>query len=143
MKPPEDIYRALVQSGDQMADDSYTYRLLDDSTKPLLAQLTIEAKVVAGSMAEATQIALASPEYTQPLEGLRRSQPGSGEVQDQVLRNPVILRSLQDSRGDKPRSNGGGIMNDEQNKALILLIASIENSLRVIADAVKKEQEKE
>ncbi len=70
MKNPQDIYKSLVTAGDQMAEDAYNYRLLDDSTKSILAQLTIEAKAVEGvtSMAEAKDIACSSSSYRDHLK---------------------------------------------------------------------------
>lgn len=61
---PIDIYKSLVKAGDEMADSHYEYRLLDDATKSILAQITMECKKsVASSMAEASQIALSSSTY--------------------------------------------------------------------------------
>jgi hypothetical protein len=69
MKEPKEIYLALVKAGDAMAEDQYTYRLLDSSTKSVLAQLTIEAKNIEQcSMAEATQIALSTNLYRDHLK---------------------------------------------------------------------------
>lgn len=68
MKDPADIYRSLVTAGDQMADDAYNYRILEDSTKSILAQLTIEARAVAGSQAEALSIALCDSTYRDHLK---------------------------------------------------------------------------
>ena len=64
MKDPEQIYRVLLESGNDMADAEHTYRLLSDSTKSLLAQLSLEAKGSEGcSVAEANLIALTASVY--------------------------------------------------------------------------------
>lgn len=70
MKPPEEIFRALLESGNDMAEQSYNYRLLDDATKSILAQLTLEAKAAegVGSMAEAKDIALSASTYRDHLK---------------------------------------------------------------------------
>jgi hypothetical protein len=70
MKAPADIYKALVKAGDKMSDDGYTYRLLDDATKSVLAQLSIEAKQIEGvnSQAEALSIALTANVYRDHLK---------------------------------------------------------------------------
>ena len=70
MKEPGDIYKALVTAGDQMASDAYEYRLLDDATKSILAQLTNEARAVEGvsSQAEALSIALSASTYRDHLK---------------------------------------------------------------------------
>ena len=65
MKAPQDIFKALLESGNEMAEQQYNYRLLDDATKSILAQLTLEAKEAEGvnSQAEAQSIALCSSTY--------------------------------------------------------------------------------
>jgi hypothetical protein len=70
MKEPRDVYIALVKAGEAMADNEYEYRLLNDATKSLLAQLTIEAKALegVGSQAEAQSIALAANTYRDHLK---------------------------------------------------------------------------
>ena len=69
MKDPQDIYKALVTSGDEMAETGYNYRLLDDATKSILAQLTIQAKGLEQcSMAEAKDIALSANTYRDHLK---------------------------------------------------------------------------
>ena len=63
-KEPVDIYKALITTGNEMADRAYEYRLLDDATKSILAQLTLEAKSQENcSMAEAKDIALSASRY--------------------------------------------------------------------------------
>ena len=70
MKPPEEIFRALLESGNDMAEHQYNYRLLDDATKSILAQLTLDAKKLegVGSMAEAKDIALSTSTYRDHLK---------------------------------------------------------------------------
>jgi hypothetical protein len=70
MKEPADIYRSLISTGNEMVDRAYDYRLLDDATKSVLAQLTIEAKQVEGvsSQAEALSIALTASTYRDHLK---------------------------------------------------------------------------
>ena len=64
MKEPEEIYRILLESGNNMADAEHDFRLLSDSTKSLLAQITINVKTEQNcSMAEAGSVALASSVY--------------------------------------------------------------------------------
>ena len=68
-KEPVDIYKALITTGNEMADRAYEYRLLDDATKSILAQLTLEAKSQekSCSMAEAKDIALSASRYREHL----------------------------------------------------------------------------
>jgi hypothetical protein len=62
---PADVYKEFVKTGTAMADAKLTFRQLDDATKSLLAQLTLEAKALEGvnSMAEAKEIALSASTY--------------------------------------------------------------------------------
>ena len=62
---PANIYRSFVETGTAWAEASFLHQQLDDQTKSILAAIIIEAKEVenVGSMAEATQIALASSLY--------------------------------------------------------------------------------
>jgi hypothetical protein len=69
MKEPQDIFKALVISGDEMAETSYNYRLLDDASKSILAQNTLMARQAQNcSMAEAKDIALSSSSYREHLK---------------------------------------------------------------------------
>jgi hypothetical protein len=69
MKPPEEIFRALLESGNDMADRSYEYRLLDDATKSVLAQITLEVHQAEGcSMSQAKEMALACSDYRNHLK---------------------------------------------------------------------------
>jgi hypothetical protein len=65
MKEPKEVFQALMESGNDMCEQGYQYRLLDDATKSILAQLTIEARGVEGvtSQAEALSIALCTHTY--------------------------------------------------------------------------------
>jgi hypothetical protein len=65
MKNPIEIYQSMVKAGDEMADAEFQNRILNDSTKSVLAQLTIEARQVDGvsSQAEALSIALSASTY--------------------------------------------------------------------------------
>jgi len=63
MKDPKTIYESLITSGDKMAEAVYQYRILDDATKSILAQITIEAKQVVGTMGEAKEVALCASVY--------------------------------------------------------------------------------
>lgn len=69
---PADVYKEFVRTGTAMAEAKLTFRQLDDATKSLLAQLTLEAKGVDGvnSVAEATQIALAASTYRDHLHAV-------------------------------------------------------------------------
>jgi len=68
VKNPEEIYKVLLESGNAMADAEYTYRVLNDSTKSVLAQLSLGAKNSQGcSVAEANLIALTSSVYSDHL----------------------------------------------------------------------------
>jgi hypothetical protein len=70
MKEPVEIFKALIESGNEMADRAYEYRLLDDATKSVLAQLTIDARAIpeVGSQAEALSIALTASIYRDHLK---------------------------------------------------------------------------
>jgi hypothetical protein len=70
MKEPADIYRSLISTGNEMCDLAYQYRLLDDSTKSVLAQLTIDARSIpeVTSQAEALSIALTASVYRDHLK---------------------------------------------------------------------------
>lgn len=62
---PADVYTSLVERGNDMAEAEFQHQQLDDITKSILAQLTLEAKEVdgVGSMAEAKEIALSASAY--------------------------------------------------------------------------------
>ena len=66
---PNDIYRTFIETGNAKAEAYYAYQQLDSQTKSILAQLTLAAKHSdqASSMAEATQIALATDQFTNHL----------------------------------------------------------------------------
>ena len=69
MKEPRDVYLALTKAGNEMAEMEYNYRLLNDATKSILAQLTIEAKNIENcSMSEAKDIALSANSYRDHLK---------------------------------------------------------------------------
>jgi hypothetical protein len=65
MIDPKTVYKSLVEAGNEMADRAYDYRLLDDATKSVLAQLTIDARGIpeVTSQAEALSIALTASIY--------------------------------------------------------------------------------
>jgi hypothetical protein len=70
VKEPADVYKALVESGNDMCEQGYQYRLLDDATKSILAQLTIDARSIpeVTSQAEALSIALTASTYRDHLK---------------------------------------------------------------------------
>jgi hypothetical protein len=65
---PESVYRSLLEAGTAWAEAHCKAAQLEDGMKPLLSQLTIEAKLLEGcSMAEATAHALSSGAYRQSI----------------------------------------------------------------------------
>jgi hypothetical protein len=61
---PESVYKAFVKTGTAWAEAHALAAQLEDGLKPLLAQITIEAKGLENcSMAEAKDIALSTNSY--------------------------------------------------------------------------------
>ena len=71
MKAPADIYKALLEAGNQWADANYTWQVLDDATKPILAKNTLDAKHAEDcSVAEAEKIGLSANMYRDHLQAV-------------------------------------------------------------------------
>jgi hypothetical protein len=75
---PADVYKEFCLRGTDWANAHAVASQLEDGMKPLLSQLTIEAKLLEGcSMAEATAHALSSGAYrqsiTEAVEGRREA----------------------------------------------------------------------
>ena len=69
---PNKVYQELRAAGMDWADKQATYRQLDDQSKSILAQITLEAKALpdVSSMAEAKDIALAASLYRDHLRAV-------------------------------------------------------------------------
>jgi hypothetical protein len=65
LKNPQEIFRSLVKAGNEMAEANYQYKLLDDATKSILANLTVQTRTMHGikSQAEAQSVALTASVY--------------------------------------------------------------------------------
>ena len=65
MMIPGDVFKSFVKTGTAWAEANFLHQQLDDQTKSVLATIIMAAKEVegVGSMAEATQIGLASSQY--------------------------------------------------------------------------------
>jgi hypothetical protein len=72
---PANVYKSFVETGTAWAEANFLHQQLDDQTKSVLATIVMEAKEVegVGSMAEATQIALASSLYRDHLKEVAKT----------------------------------------------------------------------
>ena len=94
---PAKIYQTLVETGNAVAQARYEWELLDGQTKPMLAQFTLEAKQVdgVGSMAEATQIALAASQYREHLKSVAKARLEYGLAESTYKASDALWRAQQ------------------------------------------------
>lgn len=79
---PEAIYKSYIQAGEAWADAHCTATQLEDQSKSILAQLTLEAKDIDGvnSMAEAKEIALSASGYRDHLRDAAEARRGANKA---------------------------------------------------------------
>jgi len=93
---PAAIYKTLVETGSEMAQKRYEWEVLDGQTKPMLASLTLEAKSIEQcSVAEATNIALASASYRDHLKEVAKARLGYGLAEVAYKASEALWRAQQ------------------------------------------------
>ena len=90
---PAKIYQTLVETGNAAAHARYQWELLDSQTKP---SLTLEAKGIEEcSVAEATNIALASSSYRDHLKAVAKARLDYGLAQVAASASDALWRAQQ------------------------------------------------
>ena len=93
---PEKIYQTLIETGNAMAQARYEWEMLDGQTKPILAQITIEAKRLEEcSMAEASQIALTANTYRDHLKAVAKARLEFGLAESAYKASDALWRARQ------------------------------------------------